>query len=133
MISNVLELRSACGVSCEKEFLKHNRVNGESNATSCFRRKQLCRRRITAEVSNDHVCVKKHEWPLCVRTFATFEQLGFGHLLHLFYCTTSTVLEPRSPLQRILSPCHIDEKSPNRRTGQQPPLVGPRRPAPGIP
>src|SRR5712691_8128813 len=41
MISNVLELRSACGVSCEKELLKHNRVNGEANATSCFGRKQL--------------------------------------------------------------------------------------------
>src|ERR1700680_2131177 len=84
MISNVLELRSTCGVSREKEFLKHNRVNGEANATSCLGGKQLCRRRITSEVSNDHVCVQKHEWPLCVRTLATFERLGLGPLLPLF-------------------------------------------------
>ncbi len=84
MISNVLELGSICGVSREKQFLQHNRVHGEANAASCFGGKQLCRRRITSEVSDDHICVQKHEWPLGVRTLATFERLGLGHLFHLF-------------------------------------------------
>jgi hypothetical protein len=82
MVSDSLELRSIRSIRSEKKFLKHNRVNGEANKTSCLGRKQLRRRWITSEVSNDHVCIQENEWPLRVGALATFERLGFGHLFH---------------------------------------------------
>lgn len=84
MISNELELRTARGIYREKQFLKHNRVNGEANTASCLGSKQLCRRWITPEVFNDHVCVEEHEWLVCVGALTVFDLIGLGQLFHFF-------------------------------------------------
>jgi hypothetical protein len=58
MVSDLFELRPTSGIRSQKQFLKHNWVNGEANAAIRFRGKHLCRRRVTPEVADNHVCVQ---------------------------------------------------------------------------
>ena len=81
MISNLFEFRPT-SVSGQKEFLKHNRVNGQANLAICFGGKQLRRRWIATKVFDDHVRVHKHEWLLCFGTIILLEQFRFSHLSH---------------------------------------------------
>jgi len=84
MISDLFEFGATRTVNGQEEFLKHDRVHSDPNSPRRFRGKQLNRRRITSDVSDDHVGVQEYEWLLCVRAFAVLERLGMGHLFHSF-------------------------------------------------
>ena len=84
MVPDPIELGPPHSVSREEEFLKHNRVHSEANSTVFLGTKQLCRRRITAEVFDNHVGVEEHEWQLWRTKLAGFEPLGFSRLFHFF-------------------------------------------------
>jgi hypothetical protein len=83
MISNLFKFGLVHGIRCEKQFLKHNVVNGNANTTLSLRGKQLNRRWITLHVSDDYAGVQEHEWTRRVRALATFEHLRLGHLFHV--------------------------------------------------
>jgi hypothetical protein len=86
MISDPFELRPISRVRREKQFLKHNRVNGEANKAIRFGGKQLCCRRVAPKVSEDHVCVQEHEWWPSIRMSTLLQRLGCNHLFHPSHC-----------------------------------------------
>jgi len=84
MISDFVELGATRTVNGQKQFLKHNRIDSYPNSPLCFRGKQLYRRWITSDVSDDHVRIQENEWLIRVRTLAISERLGISHLFHTF-------------------------------------------------
>ena len=47
-----------------------------------FSREQLDRRCLALKVSDDHVCIQKHERALSIGAFTPSGRLGFRHMLH---------------------------------------------------
>ena len=86
MVSNSLELRPVSSIRSEEQFLKHNRVYGETDAAFGLSGEQLRRRRFPLKVSNDNVRVQEHERSRAIRTFTPFDWPGFRHLFHLCNC-----------------------------------------------
>jgi hypothetical protein len=71
VISNLFKFGPIRGIRSEKQFLKHNVVNSNANTARCLRGKQLNRRWITTDVSDDYAGVEEHEWMRRVRAFAS--------------------------------------------------------------
>jgi len=72
MISDLFKFRPIRDIPREKQLLKNNAVNSNANTARCLRGKQLNRRRITTDVSDDYAGVQEHEWARRVRAFASF-------------------------------------------------------------
>ena len=77
MIPDLIEFRQSRRVRKE-EFLKNNRIHGEANPIGGFRGKELRSRRVTTQVSNDHLRIEEHEWPHRARPRIEFELLRIG-------------------------------------------------------